>query len=142
MEKPQITTSFRAPWQSTRFSTSPGAPRQSPRFSTYHEGPIWQSPMFSIAPEGPSLTKSEVSNISRGPLAKSQHLPRDSLAKPENFKISRGTLWSSTSEAFQISCGTWPRGYKLENSLKLKIKRNDLLLADTCPQAANHCALF
>ena len=31
---------------------------------------------------------------------------------------------------------------KLEYSLKLKIKRNDLLLAETCPQAANHCALF
>ena len=30
---------------------------------------------------------------------------------------------------------------KLEYSLKLKIKRNDWLLADTCPQAANHCAL-
>ena len=25
--------------------------------------------------------------------------------------------------------------------LRLKIKRNDWLLADTCPQAANHCAL-
>ena len=31
---------------------------------------------------------------------------------------------------------------KLEYSLKLKIKRNDCLLADTCPQATNHCALF
>ena len=30
---------------------------------------------------------------------------------------------------------------KLEFILRLKIKRNDLLLADTCPQAANHCAL-
>ena len=29
---------------------------------------------------------------------------------------------------------------KLVHSLKLK--RNDWLLADTCPQAANHCALF
>ena len=28
---------------------------------------------------------------------------------------------------------------KLEYSLRLKIKRNDWLLADTCPQAANHC---
>ena len=37
---------------------------------------------------------------------------------------------------------TWPCGYKLEFILKLKIKRNDWLLADTCPQAANHCALF
>ena len=27
-------------------------------------------------------------------------------------------------------------------SLKLKIKRNDWLFADTCPQAANHCTLF
>ena len=26
--------------------------------------------------------------------------------------------------------------------LKLKIKRNDWLLADVCPQATNHCALF
>ena len=31
---------------------------------------------------------------------------------------------------------------KLEYSLRLKIKHNDLLLADTCLQAANHCALF
>ena len=28
---------------------------------------------------------------------------------------------------------------KLEFIFKLKIKRNDWLLADTCPQAANHC---
>ena len=31
---------------------------------------------------------------------------------------------------------------KLEFILGLKIKRNDWLLADTCPQAANQCALF
>ena len=31
---------------------------------------------------------------------------------------------------------------KLELILTLKIKRNDWLLADTCPQATNHCALF
>ena len=31
---------------------------------------------------------------------------------------------------------------KLEYSLRLKIKRYDWLLADTCPQEANHCALF
>ena len=31
---------------------------------------------------------------------------------------------------------------KLEFILKLKIKRNDWLLADTCPQAANQYALF
>ena len=31
---------------------------------------------------------------------------------------------------------------KLEFILRLKIKCNDWLLADTCPQAANHCAFF
>ena len=31
---------------------------------------------------------------------------------------------------------------KLETSLRLKIKCNDWLLADTCPRAANHYALF
>ena len=31
---------------------------------------------------------------------------------------------------------------KLELILKLKIKCNNWLLTDTCPQAANHCALF
>ena len=35
-----------------------------------------------------------------------------------------------------------PEVIKLEFILKLKIKRNDWLLADTCPQAPNHCALF
>ena len=35
-----------------------------------------------------------------------------------------------------------PEVIKLEFNLKLKIKRNDWLLADMCPQAANHCALF
>ena len=31
---------------------------------------------------------------------------------------------------------------KREFILRLKIKHNDWLLADTCPQSANHCALF
>ena len=31
---------------------------------------------------------------------------------------------------------------KLEYSLRLKIKHNDWLIADMCPQAANHCPLF
>ena len=31
---------------------------------------------------------------------------------------------------------------KLEFILRLKIKRNDWLLEDTCPQAADHCALL
>ena len=36
----------------------------------------------------------------------------------------------------------WPEVIKLEYSLRLKIKRNDWLIADKCPQAAIHCALF
>ena len=39
----------------------------------------------------------------------------------------------------------WPPGLeviKLDFILRIKIKRNDWLLADTCPQAANHCTLF
>ena len=31
---------------------------------------------------------------------------------------------------------------KFEFILELKVKRNDWLLVDTCPQAANHCTLF
>ena len=31
---------------------------------------------------------------------------------------------------------------ELEYSLRLKIKRNDWQLADTCPQTANHCAIL
>ena len=37
---------------------------------------------------------------------------------------------------------TGPKFIKLEYSLKLRIKCSDWLLADMCPQAANHCALF
>ena len=35
-----------------------------------------------------------------------------------------------------------PEVIKLEFIFKLVIKRNGWLLADTCPQTANHCALF
>ena len=35
-----------------------------------------------------------------------------------------------------------PEVIKLEYRLKLKIKCNDWLFADMCPQAGNHCALF
>ena len=43
-------------------------------------------------------------------------------------------------EQYHIQSGL--KVIKLKYSLKLKIKCNDWLLADTCPQAANHCALF
>ena len=38
-------------------------------------------------------------------------------------------------------CFQYPHSTPIHNS-KFKIKHNDWLLVDTCPQAANHCALF
>ena len=35
-----------------------------------------------------------------------------------------------------------PKVIKLESILKLKIKPNDWLIAGTCPQSANRCALY
>ena len=37
---------------------------------------------------------------------------------------------------------TWPRGYKIENSIKLKIRRNDWLLADMCVRKHPIIALY
>ena len=47
-----------------------------------------------------------------------------------------GLFWSGTDGSPGLEV------IKLEFILRLKIKRNDWLFADTCPQAANHCALF
>ena len=55
------------------------------------------------------------------------------------------TLRSMNREGFSRRSSTEGPGLeviKLEFILRLKIKRNDWLFADTCPQAANHCALF
>ena len=50
---------------------------------------------------------------------------------------------SLSHTVFRVRCGTpGPKVKKLEFILKLKIKRNGWLIADTCPQSANHCALF
>ena len=46
-----------------------------------------------------------------------------------------------TSVFYNPTC-PGPEVIKLEYILKLKIERNDWLLVDMCPQAANHCALF
>ena len=57
----------------------------------------------------------------------------------------RGTIRKRRNNRAQPSkILIWPglKVIKLEYSLRLKIKRNDWLLADTCPQAANHCALY
>ena len=54
--------------------------------------------------------------------------------------VSRSVLVSSCGQRNSDQTGL--EVIKLKYSLRLKIKRNDWLLADTCPQAANHCALF
>ena len=60
-------------------------------------------------------------------------------------------LWRAANDpAFSLVvsvsvCGLRGPGLKvkkLEFILKLKVKRNDWLLADMCPQAVNQCALF
>ena len=51
-------------------------------------------------------------------------------------------VWFCNYDIGQHMKSTGLEVIKLEYSLKLKIKRNDWLLADTCPQTANHCAFF
>ena len=58
----------------------------------------------------------------------------------EDSKVS--SVWMgraniSTDDYFDIKKFR-PQGYKLKFILRLKIKRNDWLLADTCSQAAKH----
>ena len=55
-----------------------------------------------------------------------------------NFEVN-GTLADGYSVAVAVPS---LEVIKLEFILRLKIKHNDWLLADTCPQAASHCALF
>ena len=69
-------------------------------------------------------------------------------------KSQTDVMCHQTSKQFKMSDTPSSGGYainvvrqcleviKLEYSLKLKIKCNDWLLVDTCPQAANHCALL
>ena len=55
--------------------------------------------------------------------------------KPADLDHQQSTVFSKwISPGFKV--------IKLEFILRLKIKHNDWLLADTCPQAAYHCALL
>ena len=74
-----------------------------------------------------------------------------SLASKPLHPVFSGSAWTARNEKrlwhgilFEYSFirKPGPEVIKVEYNLKLKIKHNDLLLADTCPQAANHCALF
>ena len=53
-----------------------------------------------------------------------------------------GVLSSVSTYSKKERAAAGPEVIKLEFILRLKIKHNDWLLADTCPQVANHCALF
>ena len=58
---------------------------------------------------------------------------------PES-KVGLFYLYATALSEIQI-CSR-PRGNKIEYSLKIKIKCNDWLLANTCPQASNKCTSF
>ena len=55
-------------------------------------------------------------------------------------ELYAASIWYDIHQELAVSTGL--EVIKLEYKLRLKIKRNDWLLADTCPQTANHCALF
>ena len=58
---------------------------------------------------------------------------------PQNREVSKGAkIRNRYNQSWKSGLGV----IKLESILRHKIKRNDWLIADTCPQAANNCALF
>ena len=62
--------------------------------------------------------------------------------RPCNGMVSNCLQWCSSFLTETLKRISGLDVIKLEFILKLKITRNDWLLADTCPQAANHFALF
>ena len=64
------------------------------------------------------------------------------MDKKNNCKFMQDLFFCLTGPKRLLRGKTGLEVIKLENSLRLKIKCNDWLLADTCPQAANHCAYF
>ena len=56
--------------------------------------------------------------------------------------IHTHSINKSKSYKYFDNSGPGPEVIKLEFILKLKIKCNGWMLADTCQQAANHCSLF
>ena len=55
-------------------------------------------------------------------------------------RVHQGSVLSTLLFIIMLEAGL--EAIKFEFILKLKIKRNDWLLVDTCPQAANRYALF
>ena len=69
-----------------------------------------------------------------------ESLPHFLLCKHTVFYTMQNNLSNSFIWASMATSGL--EAIKLEVVLKLKLKRDDWLLADTCPQETNHCALF
>ena len=63
------------------------------------------------------------------------------MIRPQGYKT---WVQSQTQNKAQwlAACGHVPASSQSLRFILSLIKRNDWLLADTCPQAANHCALF
>ena len=59
-----------------------------------------------------------------------------------NQLIQNKNFYAYHQSAKQFALRSFLQVIKLEFIHRLKIKRNDWLLVDTCLQAANHCALF
>ena len=85
----------------------------------------------------------EVSDVkSHSQQTESQKVKTVTEVASDSSKQSEQAL-DTTSSANTMAAGTSGlEVIKLELILRLKIKRNDWLHADTCPQAANQCALF
>ena len=59
-----------------------------------------------------------------------------------SLKTKKAPQMLQLAEFFSRNKGPGLEVIKLEFILKLRVKRYDWLLVDTCPQAANHYALF
>ena len=60
----------------------------------------------------------------------------------EHWLVKKQTMWNTTCRLLSETRTAGFEVIKLECIFKLKIKHNDWLLVGSCPQAANHCALF
>ena len=83
--------------------------------------------------------------VSLVPLAFAQTSPLNTLACAPSG--ARGDMFGTSLHQIPFSVFASSKGpglevIKLVFILRLKIKRNDWLLADTCPQTVNHFALF
>ena len=81
--------------------------------------------------------------MSRAPIFRSQLCDKTSKSVPVGYNgTDRTKREKSNRQGNATLTDPGLEVIKLELILRLKIKHNDWLLADTCPQAANHCALF